>query len=337
MAQRSLFSLMLFLLRGIYINNIEEDIDDDEQIMMLLLEKRLNLRGSRVAPPRLKGFLNRIVPQYTLCQFRSHFRIAPATANELENRLAPLFIRAGVEGRLPIKPRTQILVNGSTIWNGQIIATSLLRAYNPFFMTEPLICWPEDHNINRIKEAFKAKAGMPDVIGAIDGSHTEIEAPKVDSGSNRTSKKKYAIQLQTVCDASLVFTDCFAGYPRAVHDARVLSNSPLHKNAITNEHALFPNGEYIIGNKDYQPARTWLIIPYNDTAYNDGALTQAHRNFNNTLSRTKQVIEWVFVLLKGRFRRLKHLHRKQNLKSILEMTMLYLAKKTQLFKSISLE
>ncbi|CAL1671804.1 unnamed protein product [Lasius platythorax] len=101
---------MLSLLRGTYINNIEEDTDDDEQIIILLLEGRLSLRGFRVAPPRLEGFLDQIVPRYTLCQFRSHFRIAPATANELENRLAPLLVRAGVEERLPIKPRTQILV-----------------------------------------------------------------------------------------------------------------------------------------------------------------------------------------------------------------------------------
>lgn len=42
-----------------------------------------------------------------------------------------------------------------------------------------VICWPRADTIDKIKEDFKAKAGMPDVIGAIDGSHIEIEAPKV--------------------------------------------------------------------------------------------------------------------------------------------------------------
>jgi len=37
-----------------------------------------------------------------------------------------------------------------------------------------------------------------------------------------------------------------------------------------NERALFPNGEYLVGDKGYQPVRTWLITPYKDT----GALTQ---------------------------------------------------------------
>lgn len=92
----------------------------------------------------------------------------------------------------------------------------------------------------------------------------------MDSASYRTSKKKYAVQLQAVCNASLIFTDCFAGYPGAVHDTRILYNSPLNKDATRDEHALFPNGEYLIGDKGYQPVRTWLITPYKDT----GTLTE---------------------------------------------------------------
>lgn len=47
-----------------------------------------------------------------------------------------------------------------------------------------------------------------------------------------------------------------------------------------NEHALFPNGEYLIGDKGYQPVRTWLITPYKDT----GALTQVcQQNLQHTI------------------------------------------------------
>ncbi|XP_036150211.1 putative nuclease HARBI1, partial [Monomorium pharaonis] len=120
-------------------------------------------------------------------------------------------------------------------------------------ISSEVIRWPDGHNINKIKNEFYGKAGMPDVIGAIDGSHIEIEAPKIDAASYRTSKKKYTVQLQAVCDASLVFTDCFAGYPGAVHDVCVLHNSPLYRDAMRNERALFPNGEYFIGDKGYQP------------------------------------------------------------------------------------
>jgi len=104
------FGLILSLLRNTSII-VEESDDDDEEIMMLLLvEKICRLRGSLVVPRRLKGFLEQIVPRYTFHQFKSHFRIAPATATELENRLAPLLARNGTEGRLSVHPRTQILV-----------------------------------------------------------------------------------------------------------------------------------------------------------------------------------------------------------------------------------
>jgi len=103
------FGLILSLLRNTSII-VEESDDDDEEIMMLLLvEKICRLRGSLVVL-RLKGFLEQIVPRYTFRQFKSHFRIAPATATELENRLAPLLARNGTEGRLSVHPRTQILV-----------------------------------------------------------------------------------------------------------------------------------------------------------------------------------------------------------------------------------
>lgn len=88
----------------------------------------------------------------------------------------------------------------------------------------------------------------------------------MDAASYRTSKKRYAVQLQAVCDATLCFIDCFVSYAGAVHDARVLSNSPLYRGAMRNELALFPNREYIIGDKGYQPVRTWLITPYKDNS-----------------------------------------------------------------------
>lgn len=47
----------------------------------------------------------------------------------------------------------------------------------------------------------------------------------------------------------------------------------------------------------------WCIPPFKEF----GNLTQAERNFNENLSKTRQVIEHAFALLKGRWRRLKHL------------------------------
>ncbi|TGZ37457.1 Nuclease harbi1 [Temnothorax longispinosus] len=52
------------------------------------------------------------------------------------------------------------------------------------------------------------------------------------------------------------------------------------------------------------PVLSWCIPPY----INKGNLTEVHINFNRELSKMRQVVERAFVLLKGKFRRLKYLH-----------------------------
>lgn len=69
-----------------------------------------------------------------------------------------------------------------------------------------------------------------------------------------------------------------------------------------NTNQYFPAGEYLLGDKAY-PTLQWLIPPFIDR----GSLTNVQRQFNTTLSKSRQVIERAFALLKGRFRRLKYL------------------------------
>ncbi|KMQ94884.1 nuclease harbi1 [Lasius niger] len=140
---------------------------------------------------------------------------------------------------------------------------------------------------------------MPDVIGAVDGC---IVASKEHPLHYKTRKKDYAVVLQSVCDLELRFTDCFAGYPASVGDRCIFRNSELFLDAERNVNALFPNGEYIIADKAY-PVLSWCIPPYIDNSH----LTRAQKRFNSILSQSRQVVERSFALLKGRFRRLKHL------------------------------
>ena len=108
--------------------------------------------------------------------------------------------------------------------------------------------------------------------------------------------------LQGVCNNTLQFIDCFAGYPGSVHDARLLRNSPLFQDAQTNVCNLFPHNTHLIGDPAY-PLDSWLMVAFRD----NGHLTQIQKRFNVKLSMTRSVIERAFALLKGRFRRLKYL------------------------------
>lgn len=149
---------------------------------------------------------------------------------------------------------------------------------------------------------FRKISNIPNVIGAIDGSYIPIKAPRIDAEVYVNRKCFHAITLQAICDHSLKFIDCFVGYPSSVSDIRIFKNSDIYKDIISNLQHYFPNGEFLLGDKAY-PVLEWLIPPYIDR----GNLGRREHNFNSALSKTRQVIERTFALLKGRFRRLKYL------------------------------
>ena len=162
------------------------------------------------------------------------------------------------------------------------------------------IFWPQD--LERVHRKFERSAGLKNVIGAIDGTFIPMKAPNKDPEIYRTRKMYHAITLQAICDADLKFTDCFVGYPGSVSDARIFRNSGFYKNVLNDERKYFPNNDlYIIADKAY-PLLRWCIPPY----FNRGNLTNAQSNFNNKLTKTRQVIERAFALLFGRYRRLKY-------------------------------
>ena len=85
-------------------------------------------------------------------------------------------------------------------------------------------------NVNKNKEGFFVKYGLPNTFGAIDWTHVRIQRPAKcfhpEEYLNR--KNVYSINVQAVCDSECCFTDVVAAWPGSVHDSRVLKNSPLY-------------------------------------------------------------------------------------------------------------
>ena len=139
------------------------------------------------------------------------------------------------------------------------------------------------------------------VIGAIDGSHIPIKAPKKHHISYINRKGFHSILLQAVSDNNLLFTDCYAGEVGSVHDACMFRRSDLYSQ-MTSGTTIFPPGSHLIGDPAY-PLMTTLLTPYKD----DGRLTAQKNQFNRKLSAARSSIERAFALLKCRFRRLKYM------------------------------
>ncbi|KAL3183242.1 hypothetical protein MRX96_034291 [Rhipicephalus microplus] len=77
----------------------------------------------------------------------------------------------------------------------------------------------------------RVEAGLPDVIGAIEGCHVRITRPTACEEDYYNRKKFHSIILQAVCDADMVFPDVFVGFPDRAHEAKVLEESFLFEEA----------------------------------------------------------------------------------------------------------
>ncbi|KAJ3655867.1 hypothetical protein Zmor_014976 [Zophobas morio] len=299
-------------LKYIILSDDDETSDEDEIVSVVLLTKK-----RRRKPSRIENYVERTVPNLTAREFQQHFRITIDAYEHLIQMVGPLLKRKNYKGRFTINVEKQLL---AVIW---LLATpDSYRSVGERFdlgksslsvcfmrvikilcsLTQRIITWPTGHKLTEVKEKFRQMAGLPNVIGAIDGTYICIKAPHEDPESYITRKSHYAITLQAICDANLKFTDVFVGYPGSVHDNRIFRNFEIYIAVRNHLQQYFPDDEYIIGDKAY-PCLSWCIPPY----INRGNLTPAKRHFNTIMAKTRQTIERSFALLMGRFRRLKFL------------------------------
>ena len=71
-------------------------------------------------------------------------------------------------------------------------------------------------------------AGIPKVVGAVDGSHIPMIAPTYGEYAYVNRKQFYSINMQAICDANLVFQDVMARWPGSHHDSFILQSSSVY-------------------------------------------------------------------------------------------------------------
>ena len=162
----------------------------------------------------------------------------------------------------------------------------------------------EDEVKDKVK-GFSEISKIPNVCGAIDGTHFPIKAPQENHEDYFNRKHFYSFVTQGITDSNGLFLSVSTGYPGSIHDARVLRLSQVSQMAENEDVLAEPTIEIkgtdlrplIVGDSAY-PLKTWLICPFR---YN-GVLTPEQRRFNRELSRGRVVIEQAFGLMKGRWR-----------------------------------
>ena len=169
------------------------------------------------------------------------------------------------------------------------------------------IRFPVGESLAETVKGFLDNWGIPQCVGAIDGSHIPVRPPSMNHTDYYNRKGWYSVLVQAVVDANYLFTDLNVGWPGSVHDARVLSNSELYRKCINHEYlqgdGLQINNStiplFLIGDSAY-PLLSWLIKPFPTTSL----ITEEQKKYNYRICRGRVVVEIAFGRLKARWRRL---------------------------------
>ena len=259
---------------------------------------------------KISRYVEDVVPLYQPDDFKRFFRMGRGTVEQLCGQLhntGNFDVQVGGRPAIPVMKQTLVflwymgsqdtliqiadrfgITEFSVLEIRKRVSRSLIR------LKEAFIRWPTGQARQETIQQFS----FPTTLGALDGTHIRIQAPAENPETYINRKGFHSIVLQAVCKHDMVFTNCYAGWPGSVHDARVLRNSDLWDNGLQ-----LCNGAHIVADGAY-PLRKWIMTPYRNT----GNLTAQQRNYNNKLSSSRVVIERAFGLFKGRLRRMQFLH-----------------------------
>lgn len=253
--------------------------------------------------------------------WKENFRVSRATFEYICQLVGPALRRQDTHMRdaIPIEKRV-----GASLWRlatgecyrscGLMIGLSKSAVVNCCHEFVQELCRLKDNyikfptsraDVQAKIDGFSERSRIPNIMGAVDGTHVAIKAPKTNHEDYFNRKHFYSYVMQGVVDSKGLYLSVSTGYPGSLHDARVLRLSRLFDAAendlILVEPTVDVNGTtvrpLIVGDSAY-PLKEWLLCPFKD----NGALTREQKNFNEELSRARIVAEHAYGSTKGRWR-----------------------------------
>ena len=148
--------------------------------------------------------------------------------------------------------------------------------------------------MKRYAQEFQDLHQIPYVVGAVDGSHIPIVAPRLHAPDYYNRKGFHSVLLQGVVSAKCLFWDFDIGWAGSMHDANLWGRSAIGQYCEAGKLAPYA----LVGDAAY-PCRPWMLAPFK--GHKDG-LSREEYHWNFVQSSTRMCVERAFGMLKGRWR-----------------------------------
>ncbi|XP_065061675.1 uncharacterized protein LOC135688686 [Rhopilema esculentum] len=269
-------------------NNFKENV-------MVKEEWRENFRMSRETFTELCDELRPYIQKQ-----RTHLR----ESNDVETQVAMTLYYMSDKGRYR-KVANSFGVARSTV---SMVIRRVTKAISQHLGSKYIKLPVTQAEVEHHTKKFLKNHGFPQCIGAVDGTHIEINQPNDNYTDFLNRKGRYSFNVQAVCNYQYLFIDVVIQWPGSVHDARVFGNSSishcLRSGKIpTQEKEIVPDSKKVpvclIGDAAYP------ILPFLMKEFPSGAKTVHEQFFSYRLSSARMTIECAFGRLKGRFSALR--------------------------------
>ncbi|KAJ4425616.1 hypothetical protein ANN_27812 [Periplaneta americana] len=256
---------------------------------------------------RQRTFKDRINMDFvTYFEYNQRFRMSSIKMQALLDEISHFLYKPTLRNRA-LSPKEQLCIALNWFGNGGqyhavgdmhgVSSASVCRVVHHVteaineVMFPKVVDWPED--VYSVVTKFYNFAMMPYVIGCVDGTLINIDAPSEHEVAYVDRHGKHSINCMVVCGPDLMFYYVSANWPGSVHDARILRNSSL-SHRMEGGWRSIPNA--IILGDSADPLKDWLIPPVFHNL-NDPAVV----SFNRSHKSTRRVVECAWSVLKEKF------------------------------------